>query len=300
MTTFSGMIAILAAIAVGGETETARPSDLVLPIRFDEFATPLIELDLDGTPSTLMLDTGSSEGLHLTSATIEQIKKARFTGDVQRSGNMAGEVQENARFIIDALSINGHVFEGVTGVEFAPWAVTFMGSEQPPEFPVIGLGLFEGRSILIDYQAETLSISETSQEPASGGQDNWVEVPFRRTEEGLLLDAVIAGQRRSMSLDSGASISMVMADRTDAASFAVPCQSIYPNLPDEGCELVPVETKFGSSSLTFNAFLMHEELGPFEGAGLLGGDFLFQHAVFIDFKNNRMFVRPFASGASRQ
>ncbi|MFC0192936.1 aspartyl protease family protein [Aureimonas pseudogalii] len=291
------MIAVLIVAAVGDATGSARASDLVLPIRFDSFAAPLIELDLDGTTSALMLDTGSAEGLHLTRPTIERIRGARFTGQTQKSSNMAGDVRENARFVIDALTIGGLTFRDVTGVEFTPWSVTLMGAAEPPVSPVIGLGFFKGRSILIDYQAATLTVFEASAAGVLEGQDGWIEVPFRQTDEGLLLDADIAGQRHRMSLDSGASMSMVIADRIDAASSAVSCRSIYPNMPDEDCKLVPVETEFGGSKRTMNAFLMRENPGPFEGTGLLGGDFLFQHAVLVDLGASRMLVRAFPSDA---
>ncbi|PYE29877.1 aspartyl protease [Rhizobium sp. PP-F2F-G38] len=294
MRLFNSTIAAFVAIAMTGAAETARASDLVFPIRFDEFSTPMVELELDGTVVALMLDTGSAEGLHLTRPMIERIEGARLTGETQKSSNIAGDVQENARFVVDKLTINGQTFHDVSGVEFTPWAVTMMGADEPPVSPVIGLNLFEGRRIVIDYQASTLTVSESGPEFDAGGKGGWTEVPLRRTEEGLLLAANIGGQAQLMSLDSGASMSMVFADRIDAAASSVPCRAIYPNLPETDCELVPVETEFGGFRRSVHAFLMRDDPGKFEGVGLLGGDFLFQHAVEIDLKVDRMFVRAFA------
>lgn len=280
------------ALAAIGASGSASAADLVLPIRFDEFSTPLVELELDGIASTLMLDTGSAEGLHLARPILERIAGARFTGEMQKSSDMAGNVQENARFVISELSINGRPFRDVSGVEFTPWGVTVMGDADLPEWPVVGLGLFEDRRIRLDYQAQTLTIFDETAEAIPDSQEGWFEVPFRRTNEGLLLDASVAGKNRPMSLDSGASMSMVIADRIEDASLAVPCETVYPGLQEEDCRLIPVETTFGGVRRLVHAYLMQDDPGRFENAGLLGGDFLQRHAVFIDMQADRMFVRP--------
>lgn len=281
-------------LALFGVSLTVLPSnadDLVLPITFDEYSIPSVSLDMEGVPYELTLDTGSGEALHLHRDVLDRLESVRFTGEIQRSSDMAGAVQENARFVIDELSIDGLTFRDLRGVELSPWGIT-VGEDSPlPESPVLGLGFFKEHRILIDYRSKELTVLDPSSDFSPNPDAGWVKVPFRLSGEGLVLQAEIAGQPSDMVLDTGATTSFAVADRIANTAAAVPCQSVYPTLEQEGCRLVPVSTVFGKAPTTFDAFLIEGD-SNFDAAGLLGGDFLSQHAVLVDFVGKRMFVRP--------
>ncbi|UGY10879.1 hypothetical protein [Phyllobacterium pellucidum] len=270
----------------------SNAADLVLPITFDQRSTPMVSLEIEGVPHQLRLDTGSEEGLHLRRDLLDRIEGVRFTGEMQRSSDMAGNVQENARFVIAELSVYGHTFRDIRGVEFSPWGITVREDSQLPESSVLGLGFFKGQRILIDYLSKELTVFDAASDFDPNRDTSWIEVPFRHSEEGLVLEAVIAGQPHDMVLDTGATISFVVADRIADTVAAVPCQSIYPSLQQEGCRLIAVNTRFGDTAALVHAFLIENEPGNFTATGLLGGDFLQHHAVFVDFAGKRMFVRP--------
>lgn len=281
-------------IALSGLFFGVAPStaaDLVLPISFDEYSIPKVSLDIEGAPYELVLDTGSSEGLHLRRDVLDRLGSVRFTGEMQRSSDMAGNVQENARFVIDELSVHGLTFRDITGVEFSPWGITVQDDSQLPESSVLGLGFFKGQRILIDYLSKELTVFDPSSGFVPNSDTGWIEVPFRQSDEGLVLQAEIAGQPSVMVLDTGATTAFAVADRIATTAAAVPCQSVYPSLEQEGCRLIPVRTAFGKTPASFHAFLIEDD-SNFEADGLLGGDFLNQHAVFVDFAEKRMFVRP--------
>lgn len=283
-------IALLgSALALG----PSNAADLVLPITFDKRSTPMVSLEIEGLSHEMRLDTGSEEGLHLRRDLLDRIEGARFTGEMQRSSDMAGNVQENARFVIDELSVNGRIFRDIRGVEFSPWGITVREDSQLPESSVLGLGFFKGQRILIDYPSEELTVfdAETAVDP--DGDTGWIEVPFRHSAEGLVLEATIAGRLHDMVLDTGATISFAVADRIADTTAAVPCQSVYASLEQEGCRLIPVDTEFGGgTAASVHAFLIEDAPGNFEATGLLGGDFLQHHVVFVDFTGKRMYVRP--------
>ncbi|AGT11014.1 aspartyl protease family protein [Paracoccus aminophilus] len=281
-------------ITLLGVASTVIPSaaaDLVLPITFDEYTIPSVSLEIEGEPSALTLDTGSGEGLHLRREVLDRLESVRFTGEMQRSSDMAGKVQENARFVIDELAVQGLTFREIRGVELAPWGITVQEDGQLPETPVLGLGFFEGQRVLIDYPSKELTVFDPSSDFLPNKETGWIEVPFRHSGEGLLLKAEIAGQASDMVLDTGATISFAVADRIASTAEAVPCKSIYASLEQEGCRLIPVKTAFGGQSASFHAFIIEDD-SNFEAAGLLGGDFLNQHEVFMDFAGKRMFIRP--------
>ena len=74
-------------------------------------------------------------------------------------------------------------------------------------------------------------------------------------------------------------------------SATVPCHTIYASLLQEGCRLIPIVTEFGDAAVSLLAFLREGAPENFEATGLLGGDFLRHHAMFVDFDGKRMFVR---------
>ncbi|MCG8273915.1 hypothetical protein MIC97_20745 [Aquamicrobium sp. NLF2-7] len=98
----------------------SHAADLVLPITFDKRSIPMVNLEIDGTSHVLNLDTGSEEGLHLRRDLLDRIEGVRFIGEMQRSSDMAGNVQENARFVIDELSVAGRIFEIFAASNFPP------------------------------------------------------------------------------------------------------------------------------------------------------------------------------------
>ncbi|PRA81041.1 hypothetical protein CQ054_20660 [Ochrobactrum sp. MYb29] len=272
---------------------TTLASNLVIPISFDEFSVPVITVQLNGHAETLMLDTGSSEGLHLYPSLLKRMSGVRFTGEKQKSSDMAGKEHANARFIIDDLSINDQIFHNISGVEFSPWGFTLDKDTKLPTTPVAGLGLFERKRLLIDYEAGLLTIFDDGKEPDIGDRSKWFEVPFRRSSEGLLLDVFIEGAVRTLALDTGATLSMIIADKIGDTSSAMPCKTIYPELIAQDCKLMPVETRFSNAIHTVYAFLNPQNPGRFENAGLLGNDFLHRHAVYIDFQTSRLFIRAY-------
>ena len=280
-------------LAVSFAAVPSKAADLVLPITFDQRSTPMISLDIEGISHELRLDTGSEEGLHLRRDLLDRIEGVRFTGKMQRSSDLAGNTRENARFVIDALSVDGRIFHDIRGVEFSPWGITLREDGQLPESSVLGLGFFKGQRILIDYRSKELTVFDAASDFDPDMEAGWIKVPFHHSEEGLVLEAVIAGQSHDMVLDTGATISFALADRIADTAAAVPCQNIHASLEQEGCRLIPVDTGFGD---TVHAFLIEDDPGNFAATGLLGGDFLRHHVVFVDFVGKRMFVRPDRSG----
>lgn len=267
-------------------------ADLVLPITFDKHSIPVISLEIGGTPYELSLDTGSEEGLHLRRDLLDRLEGVRFTGEMQRSSDMAGNIQENARFVIGELSVHGRTFRDIRGVEFSPWGIIVNEDSQLPESSVLGLGFFKGQRILIDYLSKELTVFDAASDFDPDRETGWIEVPFRHSEEGLVLEAVIAGQPHDMVLDTGATISVAVAARIADTTAAVPCRSIYESLQQEGCRLIPVDTEIGNTTARIHAFLLEDDPGNFGATGLLGGDFIQHHAVFVDFAGQRMYVRP--------
>lgn len=270
----------------------AWAADLVLPIHFSEYATPRVEIELQGKPHVLTLDTGSAQGLHLTREVLADLSGVQFSQETQRSTDMSGQVQENARFTIDALPLGDFLFRNIPGVVFSPWGLTVDAAAELPQDPVMGLGFFAGHRIVLDYSTQTLTVLAPESTFTPSAAAHWVEVPFLQTDEGLSLPVRIQGETHLLSLDSGATLSFVLAERLSDTRAARPCDSIYEGMPATDCHLMPITTEFGAAPQTLYAYVMAQPLPQFNNTGLLGGDFLQQHAIYLDFVTQRLFVRP--------
>lgn len=289
---YSAVRTILAGCTFACCTSLLNAAELILPLSFDDHSLPTTVIELNGEKCTLMFDMGSALGLHLSRESVGRINGASFTGVIRRSIDMAGEVHRNEQFTIDRMRIGDIEFKNVEGVELTPWGLVQLGGEGLPESPVIGLGFFDGKQLLIDYAAAQLTVADGSIQLSQLAATGWTEIPFKRTAEGLILKATVAGRKEELALDTGATLSMVAASRVVDTSSAVPCSTVYPELTQEGCQFIPVQAKFGNMVSTVYALLMDSTPDGFSILGLLGGDFLQHHSVLVDFAAGRMFLRP--------
>ncbi|MBC8954698.1 hypothetical protein [Xenorhabdus sp. PB62.4] len=268
-----------------------QAAPLELPISWDKFSSPLITLEFDGKVHSLMLDTGSSTGLHLSKEIANDIKSLKFTGQKRRSTNILGEAKEDAQFIIKNVTVNGEPFHNIEGAEFAPWGVTLTGKETPPEYSVIGLGFFHDHRFLIDYGRMKLTVIDKDTNLNSWIDPDWVEVPFQLSDEGLILTVEVGGKKRDLVLDTGSTISIIKSDRVPNPQDTVTCSSIYPALTDEKCTFIPMEISHSKNKDKIYAMKLDNIDASFTKDGLLGGDFFKKHAVLIDFVQKKLFLR---------
>ena len=267
----------------------AQSAEVTWDINFDDkYNLPLIMMDFQGEKITMTLDTGSKIALHLPMDLINKIPNKTENSEKIRSIDLSGGVTELKSFIVNKLELNSFTFNKVQVVEYKDWGLvissdpTIDDSEDTDEDkPVIGLGLFDGYVLTINYPESNITISDDT---STDLNPNWVAIPFDLNDEGLVVTLSDGIKNYKMVLDTGATVSLIKQ------------QSLSP----ESITISDPEDNFKSISLDVNNVANDSVLpiiidsfpNEFQSDGLLGADFLSKNRVKIDFKNKQMWIQP--------
>ncbi|EEP92293.1 Uncharacterised protein [Yersinia kristensenii] len=97
----------------------------------------------------------------------------------------------NEKFSIPKLLINGMEFKNVKGISVnTPQGIVFSPDSIPPHSMMIGLDLFKGKAVLIDYQKQRLSVADNTQTLGINMTDGWISLPLQLTPEGVEIKVV--------------------------------------------------------------------------------------------------------------
>ena len=267
----------------------AQSAEVTWDLNFDDkYNLPLIMMDFQGEQIAMTLDTGSKIALHLPMDLINKIPNKTENSEKIRSIDLSGGVTELKSFIVNKLELNSFTFNKVQVVEYKDWGLvissdpTIDDSEDTDEDkPVIGLGLFDGYVLTINYPESNLTLSDDT---STDLNPNWVAIPFDLNDEGLVVTLSDGIKNYKMVLDTGATVSLIKQ------------QSLSP----ESIKISDPEDNFKSISLDVNNVANDSVLpiiidsfpNEFQSDGLLGADFLSKNRVKIDFKNKQMWIQP--------
>ncbi|MBI0153759.1 aspartyl protease family protein [Gilliamella sp. W8128] len=267
----------------------AQSAEVTWDLNFDDkYNLPLIMMDFQGEQIAMTLDTGSKIALHLPMDLINKIPNKTENSEKIRSIDLSGGVTELKSFIVNKLELNSFTFNKVQVVEYKDWGLvissdpTIDDSEDTDEDkPVIGLGLFDGNVLTINYPESNITISDDT---STDLNPNWVAIPFDLNDEGLVVTLSDGIKNYKMVLDTGATVSLIKQ------------QSLSP----ESIKISDPEDDFKSISLDVNNVANDSVLpiiidsfpNEFQSDGLLGADFLSKNRVKIDFKNKQMWIQP--------
>ena len=267
----------------------AQSAEVTWDLNFDDkYNLPLIMMDFQGEQIAMTLDTGSKIALHLPMDLINKIPNKTENSEKIRSIDLSGGVTELKSFIVNKLELNSFTFNKVQVVEYKDWGLvissdpTIDDSEDTDEDkPIIGLGLFDGYVLTINYPESNLTLSDDT---STDLNPNWVAIPFDLNDEGLVVTLSDGIKNYKMVLDTGATVSLIKQ------------QSLSP----ESIKISDPEDDFKSISLDVNNVANDSVLpiiidsfpNEFQSDGLLGADFLSKNRVKIDFKNKQMWIQP--------
>lgn len=256
--------------------------------------SPTLSLNIMGSPQLFVLDLGSREGLHLPRRLMEALPDLKIAEQQRKSLDLAGEICYENQFILERLNVNGMVFTAIPGVELHPWGLSLGNREDEPDdqdLPVIGLGFFQQHTVTIDYKNNLLTIEDTPALATITNDPGWIRLPFRLTQEGLAVDLVHGNSSYSMVLDTGASFSIVKAQKFSEAVKTVSANRVHPGLDSsfKALELNLVQNDHSIGQF-YAAFI--EDLPPeFEADGLLGNNFFQQFMVRIDLPSEILMIK---------
>lgn len=262
-----------------------------VPIVFDRQGAPTIELEINGHSSNALLDLGSSSGIHLSVENINWLSGIKYTGDSNRSTNVAGEVSYSKEFIVSELKLQCLTFENILGYELKPWSVSIGDKPDNMEDPrqvIIGMGFFKNKTIVIDYSNKKLTIKKNRESSAIRTMDRRFK-PYQLSKEGITISISSAIASYQMVLDTGATVSMFSTTRFNMKE---PLDSCEYNLgPDVKCQSFSSELTIAGHPFKSN-ILLYPINARFTKDGLLGSDFFRKFVIELDFSTQSISVTP--------
>jgi hypothetical protein len=267
----------------------AQSTEVTWDPTFDsKYNLPLIMMDYQGEKIAMTLDTGSKTALHLPMDLINKISNKTENSKRNRSIDLSGNVTEAKSFTVNKLELNSFTFNKVEVVEYKDWGL-FISSDPTnddsedtnEDKSVIGLGLFDGYVLTINYPESNITISD---DILTDLNPKWISIPFELNDEGLVVNLSDGIKNYKMVLDTGSTVSLIKE------------QSLSP----ESIKISDPEDYFKSILLNVNNVANDSVLpiiidsipDEFQSDGLLGADFFSKNRVKIDFKNKQMWIQP--------
>lgn len=260
-------------------------------LRYDERGLPLIDVKIADRYHTLMLDTGSGQGLHLYLYNLEaiianpSIDAIKITS--RRMIDITGLDNNIPVWKIDKLRISNTIFHNVEAAGFKPWGLT-VGGKQPIS-EVLGLGIFQDQKILIDFKNDKLKTLENL--PAN--IQNWSSFPIKKTDSGLRISVNANQKKLNLIIDTAASHSFLFSDRLPKNMKFSGCRSIEPEASNLDCTVAKITLKDNKDKITNSLAMVTNSVTPKEldFDGLLGMNFMRGHQIIIDTKKQILYLR---------
>jgi hypothetical protein len=268
----------IAFILISYSAYSSSANLVEIPISFDNANLPIVEMTIDTHRFKFYLDMGA-KGLHLPEETLGIIDGAHLTGRTISSIDLAGNVREDAEFIIPELQINGLTFHNVNGQSLSNWGV----GESEFSLPVVGIDVLRQKDFIIDFPRKRLLISDT---PIDFGTlyPSTKDLRFEDIDEGLAVSVYVGENEWPFVLDSAASISIINASADIEEELITPCAL---DLPWGPCEKVSAHIDCGSRNFVLDLILMPLP-DQFKPMGVIGYDFFSQCALCISKDNDSM------------
>ncbi len=266
-----------------------------MPFVWDDTATPIVRIEINGIWENFMIDTGALIALHLFSDVMARLPGLIPEPGKHRTTDLTGKVFVNEKFSIPKLLINGMEFKNVEGISVnTPQGMVFSPDSIPPHSMMIGLNLFKGKAVLINYQKKRVSVADNTQALGINMADGWISLPLRLTSEGLEIKVVKNSKEYNMLLDTGATVSVFFKERLKSPAVSLSCQTVMKEMDHKGCVASDFQlNEIGATEIGFNAVLLDGQFNQMDTDGLIGNNFLNEFALAIDFPGQKIHIKKF-------
>jgi len=262
--------------------DTNECSELIIPIIFDDDGLPYLEVKIQNKSQLALFDLGAEDGIHIPKKILNEFKKLEYTGKINKSSNITGNIVSAKEFIIPSLSVGCLLFNNVVGMELSPWAASIgeksegdSNNNSEDQKIIIGRGLFKNTAIVIDYKSEKLIVKkDIANKLVKEG------LPFYMKKEGIVINAKTSIKTYKMVIDTGASSSILVLDKVPSNENIKECEY---DLGDElKCNVLNATLTLGDNSFKSN-ILLYPIDSRFKMDGILGSDFLNTFLLELNF-----------------
>ncbi|GHF96112.1 aspartyl protease family protein [Thalassotalea marina] len=281
---FAFLLFVILASSPATANNSPACETLYFPIDFDQYGLPYIGLMIDNSVYRAHVDLGASHALHLPQKMLSKIPNLKPTGKLVETLNVAGESFTAKQYTIPTLTVKCMDFNNLTALELKNWGAKLGAThkEHNNKDIIIGADFFHGKTIQIDYKRRLLTVF---------GQDEKLNTPsdlneslsFERSVFGISISLSSGVKYYQMVLDTGASASLISANRIDNKERISSCQFVV----SEHIECQYINTLLMAYGLPFRSKLyLYPITEKFQYDGILGRDFFQQFIVTLNFSNN--------------
>lgn len=238
-----------------------------------------------------MLDTGSSEGLHLENSNIKKIFNNKSL-DVKnktpyRYMDILGNENNVTSWTVDKLSISNVTFNNVKIVELQPWGLNI--GEKIIQTEVVGLGIFYEKKIILDFKKNKLIILKDTPEYTK----NWSSYPIEQTESGLKITAYAQNKPLNFIIDTAASHSIVFSSRLPNKNKYLGCNVISSEALSSDCNVqnILIRDVKGNMQNEYAIAINSLPSKNIEFDGLLGMSFMKNKIILIDLAKKVLYIQ---------
>ncbi|PQQ26982.1 hypothetical protein CE143_16435 [Photorhabdus luminescens] len=265
----------------------------ILNIRYDDNGLPIVDATISNRYHTLMLDTGSSKGLHLYSYEIEKLLSESDLKSMKKQaniklGDLSGRTFTVSRWMISELLISNILFKNIELVNLIPWGLSLGDTRKDPESEVIGLGAFKEQMVLLDFKDNKLQILTNQHYDIT----SWYSYHFNLTPSGISLRAEINEIPLNIILDTAATHSIIFYNRIPDGTKFRSCKLIDKTASNLDCNTVSVDLNDSKRDKKSIISIVINQNMPkdIDFDGLLGMDFLRGHKVILDMPNEKLYL----------
>ncbi|MEY0232717.1 hypothetical protein [Providencia manganoxydans] len=260
-------------------------------IKYDERGIPLVEVVLLNDKHTLMLDTGSSNGMHLHRDKLERLARSLNQkiepSQVQRLVDINGNERQVSTLLINKLEVSNVYFNNFDVIELKPWGLT-IGSEQPTS-EVMGLGMFDNQRIMVDFKMNKIQFINSL--PIN--IQNWSPYLIQKTDSGLAIRTYVDNKTLHFIIDTAASHSITFNHRLPHNIKRFGCDIISPKSLSLDCSVIEFDLKNKHSQVD-KGFAIAVDLPKGNSTdfdGLLGMSFMKGKKIIFDLPNNHLYIK---------
>lgn len=234
-------------------------------LTFDAFNIPTLAIQIENQTLPLILDLGSHYPLMLDKSYLDKLTKKAH--GISLWFDVWGNEYTSHTYLIPSISLDDLSWTNVL-VRDQPqeWiANTTFSSLSAPIIGSIGRPILEQTNLLLDFPGSAIY-------PCSTPPSNWHPVPFTLTPDGIAIQVETDIGPTTLILDTGSTwtvlnSSLITTPRT--SKFSINNKDFGP----QSLLLLEITPKFQTMN------------------GLLGMDFLRQHAIYIDYPNKTIYIK---------
>lgn len=274
----------------GWKLYVSNSTFIKIPINISASNTPELKVTIRNHILCLCLDLGSKHFLSLNKNILNKLSK-KPNGTVKWR-DYKGDPYEADSYLIPEMNIEGLSLKNVETKELSEtytaasylWKDTPNGKKESVGY--LGLPLLEKCNLCLDFQHKNAYFCKSLKTLQNKGifPKNLIKVPFKKIKGLMLVEAVTDLGKLNLAIGTQASISVVKPSfikdddliKNDAHGFSF-CP--VTNFELEG-------KNFGNLNLYKLNMLDNFDIID----GVLGMDFLMNHTMYIDYKNNFIYI----------